>query len=164
MREADRWGAVLDRYLRTGQSEINVLLLPTHPDPEKQHVIVTDEMVSQALMHHADHQDRFGNFTDAEAAIRDAFDGFLGGLDRFETFIVARLVEIEDVAPYLDYWLEHLSIKDASDDEQRLVALNNYIEVYGFDGVTNLIARYKEYKTPNTGCSRRRPFHSTRRG
>lgn len=158
-RKAQRWkraewvAAEVRRFLDTpsiGQALAMIdwgtrrlLLLPCHPDPDKRYVIVTDDLVSRALMPHKDHQREHGNFTDAEAAIRDCFDCLLDGLDRFETFIKAELITSKDVEPYLDYWIARISLRHPSTrGQQRFEQLAEYIRAYEFAGVTNLLARF----------------------
>ena len=64
-------------------------------------------------------------------------------LDRFETFIKAGLIASKDVEPYLDYWIERISLRHPSSrDQPRLQQLGEYIRAYDFAGVIDLLARF----------------------
>ena len=104
-------------------------------------VRVTDAMVTGALKHHSERPEGFGPH---ETQIRDTFDRFLDGLERFASFRAAGLVTAEDLKPYLAYWIHHIrSARGAVDEAERLVQLRSYIEQYGFRGVQRLFEDYK---------------------
>jgi hypothetical protein len=83
------------------------------------------------------------SFTPAEAAIRDCYDRFLDGLDRFGNYISGDLVSVEDLDPYLGYWVRDIA-STACDGEDALwcVCLFAYIEFYAFLGVQELFERF----------------------
>jgi hypothetical protein len=84
--------------------------------------------------------DKIGRaFTRPEAAIRDCFDSFFGGLERFEQFIQAGLVSANEFQPYLAYWIRSIC-KEANPDLRRI--LNEYVVFYHFEGVASLFQRY----------------------
>ena len=105
-------------------------------------VRITDAMVAEALKHHSERAD---GFEPDETLIRDTFDRFLDGLERFASFRAAGLVTAEDIKPYLAYWIHHVrSAQGASDKAERLVQLRSYIEQYGFRGVQRLFEDYQD--------------------
>jgi len=117
------------------------IVFPTEaPNPGKLLVHVTDAMVTQALKHH---KDRDIPFSQEEQLIRDAFDHFLDGLERFASFRAAKLVSPNDLKPYLAYWLHNVRMSEDGDHRQRLVQLRRYIEQYGFRGVQRLFEDYR---------------------
>jgi hypothetical protein len=82
-------------------------------------------------------------FTPAEAAIRDCYDAFLDGLERFSSYLQTGLVDTEELRPYLDYWIDdiHAPAKD-NDDAAWSAALLTYIDFYRFRGVQSLFRAF----------------------
>jgi hypothetical protein len=79
------------------------------------------------------------SFTPAEAAIRDCYDRFLDGLDRFGNYLSGDLVSVGDLDPYLGYWVRDIaSTACDGDDALWCVCLFGYIEFYAFLGVQGL--------------------------
>ena len=118
-----------------------VRLFPDNAGPEGELVRVTDDMVARSLQHHSQ---RPNGFSPHEAAIRDTFDRFLDGIERFEAFRQARLVTAADLKPHLAYWLHHIRFAKAGDPSvERLVQLRSYIESYGYTGVQTLFGCYR---------------------
>jgi hypothetical protein len=114
----------------------NIELFPAHPDYESRFVLVTRPILHTALQTH----DKIGRpFTGPEAAIRDCFDSFFGGLERFEQFIQAGLVSASEFQPYLGYWIR--SICEEANPELRRI-LNEYVVFYHFEMVASLFQRY----------------------
>lgn len=80
-----------------------------------------------------------GSFSPAEAAIRDCYDRFLDGLDRFGNYLSGKLVSVEDLRPYLGYWIDEIASTECDgDDALWSVCLFAYIEFYSFLGVQTL--------------------------
>lgn len=77
-----------------------------------------------------------GQYSDTEVAIRDCFDEFFTKLDRLNTYMDIKVIEAEDLKPYLEYWLKIIAnTKDAKNHK----SLNfyeglwsNFINRYGF--------------------------------
>jgi hypothetical protein len=114
----------------------NVELYPSHPDYNSRFELVTRPLLYSALITH----DKIGRpYTVPESAIRDCFDAFFGGLERFEQFMEAGLVSEGEFRPYLAYWIRSIC-EEASPELRRL--LNNYVAFYHFDGVASLFRRY----------------------
>lgn len=118
--------------------------IPLFPHREKfedRYVVVSDEDVKHALR---PHEERPG-FSDVEASIRDCFDRFLDGLERFESYVATGLVRSKDLEPYLAYWGYHIASAKSSDKKaERLSQLREYMERYGYAGATRLIKRLKQ--------------------
>ena len=82
-------------------------------------------------------------FSLKEAAIRDCYDRFLDGLDRFGNYLAGDLVTAEDLAPYLDYWLKDIASTQCSpNDALWTLFLWAYIDFYSFNGVRRLFADF----------------------
>jgi hypothetical protein len=120
----------------------DVRLFTENSGTEGEIVHVTDDMVATSLQHHNNRPEGFSPY---EIAIRDSFDRFLEGLERFESFRQANLITAADLKPHVAYWIYH--IRAAKDDDRsvdRLVQLRSYIELYGYIGVQSLFYSYRD--------------------
>lgn len=119
-------------------NERRIMLFADQPDAARRYVRVNDDVVARALMAHSTH----GPFTAVEAAIRDCFDGFLDQLAMVHQYVSAGLVSIEDVRPYLDYWVRNIARPSAGLPSARLRQLHFYIQHYQFTDVRQLIEAF----------------------
>jgi hypothetical protein len=125
---------------------------------------VTRELQTRALLPHvlrgasgSDVQETqsagstLGGFTDDEVLIRDAYDALLDGLERFDSYRQARLVTVEQLRPYLGYWIDDLSTEtgDAPDCAWECVLLT-YVDFYHFHGVQALFEAFGTPVTPRS--------------
>ncbi len=102
---------------------------------------VDRDILNEALIYHQDRikENDKDRFSEVEVAIRDNFDQFLNYLERFDNFIVAKLISKEEIEPYLRYWLETISTDLSPTTKQ---ALFNYINKYDFKGTIRLLKRF----------------------
>ncbi|MGD1905161.1 MAG: hypothetical protein ACFB0C_04110, partial [Leptolyngbyaceae cyanobacterium] len=79
-----------------------------------------------------------------ELALRDWFDQFLMGLERFETLIQAGLIGPQDLKPFVIYWIQLISDRKFRREGGSgfYDQLFHYIYWAGYDGVQRLFARY----------------------
>ncbi|WP_013334593.1 hypothetical protein [Gloeothece verrucosa] len=97
------------------------------------------------------------SFEKDEAAIRNAFDVFLTGLDQFNTYIKTGLIANEDFKPYLKYWLKILTNSSEIKNENRKSLLfyqnlwNNFIDKYEYS-TRELLGRYGYPVNLSTDC------------
>lgn len=74
-------------------------------------------------------------FTQAEAAIRDCYDAFLDGLERFGSYTKTGLTDVASLRPYIGYWIDDISEPTSSqDDDAWNATLLTYISYYRFSG------------------------------
>jgi hypothetical protein len=101
-------------------------------DCEKPRLIqVSDALLAGALL---PHQAAKGYYPD-EMAIRDCIDRYLDMLMRLQTFVDARLIKIDELGPYISYWIELAAGQmSGHHDADVFVLLLNYIKEYGFAG------------------------------
>ena len=116
--------------------------------------VVTREMQCLALRHHSETPDQLDaissgeasaltGFTAEQAAIRDSYDAFLDGLDRFGALLSTRLIGKRGLAPYLAYWVNDIVAPAANPVEAEWSArILVYIHLYGYDGVKRLFAKF----------------------
>jgi len=114
-----------------------IALYPAQEQESDRSVLLTNEIVSNALMLHDDRPD---GFTALEVDIRGAFDRALDGLERFHSYADAGLVELRDLRPYLKYWAVNLcSPQLARRSEHRLTRLKAYMSRYGYEGALDMM-------------------------
>ena len=79
------------------------------------------------------------SFEPEEAAIRDCYDRFLDGFERFGNYRRGDLVSVNDLKPYVQYWIDDIvDTKCDATDSLWCVFLFAYIEFYSFEGVQAL--------------------------
>jgi hypothetical protein len=129
-----------------GTRELN--LLEDRP-ADQSRVIVTRQLQTMGLRPHilldrsgsdsqkfAEDISSIEGFTEPEAAIRDCYDAFLDGLERFASYVQTDLVDLNSLRPYLGYWIDDIRSATAnSDDAAWCAALLTYISFYRFEGV-----------------------------
>ncbi|MBY5356706.1 hypothetical protein HFO94_24775 [Rhizobium leguminosarum] len=82
-------------------------------------------------------------FSPVEKYVRDAFDTFLGRLERVEGLIEHGVVGEKSFGDYFSYWLELIGDKTESHfTNEKRATLIEYINDYQFRGVIRLFARY----------------------
>lgn len=87
----------------------------------------------------ADGESPMRRYTPEEAAIRDRYDAFLDGLERFAGYVEGGLIEARALRPYIGYWVDDIHAEtDNIDDAEWCAALLTYIHFYRFSGVQQL--------------------------
>ncbi len=83
-------------------------------------------------------------YSPEQAVVRDCYDAYLDGLERFGSFLSTGLVSPEDLRPYLGYWIDDLAAdtKDA-DDAAWALCLLTYLQFYGFTETVKLFAAFR---------------------
>jgi hypothetical protein len=141
----------------------NVNLLDIESTDPKAWPLVTRRLQSDALLPHplrkkgstveseAVDSDLAG-FSILEVAIRDAFDAFLDGLERFASHVESGLLAPPDLDPYLGYWIDDIArpTKDKLDGEWTC-SLLAYIAYYRYTGVQALFREFDHDITPQGG-------------
>jgi CRISPR/Cas system-associated endonuclease/helicase Cas3 len=89
-------------------------------------------------------------FPPDEQRNRDAFDVFLGRLERIESLIKNGVISKSNFADHFSYWLklmdENKPEKLSHFSDAKRIALWNYIRDYEFNGVIKLFARFGRAK------------------
>lgn len=82
---------------------------------------------------------RVRRYTEVEAQIRDAYDAFLDGLERLDSFAESGLFERNELLPYLCYWLQNVTRNDGPTEDRRWrLTFFAYVQFYRFPGVQRL--------------------------
>lgn len=97
-------------------------------------------------------------YSPTEVAIRDAYDAFLGHLERFGSWIETGLVTKEELEPYLRYWIDVIalmperrhrtSVGTSEDRATWRLTLFTYVDVYGYSGVRRLFQEFGRCVVP----------------
>jgi hypothetical protein len=97
-----------------------------------------------------------GRFTREEAAIRDHYDALLDGLERFGNCLRTKLVRVENMEPYIGYWIDDIhSEAENPADAAWTAALLTYIDFYRFRGVQYLFKAARKPIDPQSESYRR---------
>jgi hypothetical protein len=126
-----------------------VELFPTKTNYDDRFAKVDRQILKSALQYHkfkiADSTN--DRYTRTEVAIRDNFDCFLSYFERFEHFIEAELITIEELKPYLQYWIDTISENIEIDVRNFLF---HYIDKYRYKGTQDLFIRFGKNVKPTT--------------
>ena len=127
-------------------------LYPDAVDPNKRYARISREYAAAMLMPHAiDNRPHYGI---AGAAIRDCFDELLTKLENLQSMIVAGLIEKDDIAPYLSYWIRRIYEPLSPEKDEEIQFHRNlrlYIDTYNYRGVQNLCASFGYDIKPKQG-------------
>ena len=90
-------------------------------------------------------------FTQSQVAIRDCYDAFLDGLERFASYVKTGLIDVASLRPYLGYWIDDISSPtEDPDDAAWCAALLTYMTFYRFDGVLCLFDAFGKGIRPSS--------------
>jgi hypothetical protein len=100
------------------------------------HTLLDDAVGSDLVQGAGDTGPSEARYTPEEAAIRDCYDAFLDGLERLSSYVQTGLVDVADLRPYLNYWVNdiHAPARDG-EDAAWAAAFLTYIHFYKFAGV-----------------------------
>lgn len=102
-------------------------------------ITVNDQLLCSALVPHR----AVEGYRTHEAHIRDCFDRLFDGLVRFANFVEAGLISVNELRPYLRYWMRSISGTNQdyhSSDVYTL--LHHYIISYDFTEAKQLIESF----------------------
>ena len=109
----------------------------------KNEIISSETVLPEESKKKEDKAPKDYNFTPDEAKIRDTYDVFLTRLDRFETFIEAKLIEPDELKPFIAYWIDALTTtENINKDAAWKFTLLTYINRYKYTGVIKLFKNY----------------------
>lgn len=99
----------------------------------------TDELIVSALKTHRDSP----AFSDEEVIIKGIFDYLLDRLTMFDNYIETGLISVNDIKPYLIYWIKILADKqnDRKSTEVRS-QIWKYIDEYGYDRIRSFCIKF----------------------
>jgi len=99
---------------------------------KKRHVInITDEFLIGSFSTFDENEEN----TEDEILIRDTFDSLFGGLSLFQSHIEAGLIKLQDIRPYLEYWIRELSGHGKVHSEAVALQIGKYLQYFGYGPV-----------------------------
>lgn len=86
---------------------------------------------------------RMTNYGPTGARIRDSYDRFLDGLERFGAYVKTDLIAKQDLEHFLEYWINDI-VADSQDEDEAAwtCSLLAYIHVYGYRKVQGLFETF----------------------
>ena len=122
------------------------LFFPIDKSKEPFPIVVTDSLLCSALLYHED----AASYPFEEQIIRDCFDRYLDMLVRLYAFVKANLIRVDELEPYLKYWVEVTAgQKPGRHQKEVFTLLLNYIQRYEFNGATKLIEYFRFNAVPD---------------
>lgn len=98
--------------------------------------LVGDDDLAGALV---PHEEKGGHFTEREYWLRGVFDALFDRLERYAHYVDNGLIDVEDLSPYLGYWLANLAGQGETSKRGALLgSIHRYIDAY-FDDVRRLL-------------------------
>ncbi len=123
-----------------------VLYFPAEGGTKFVPVRIDEPLLLSVLLPHRDANGHSKN----EAIIRDCFDRFLEMLVRLSAFVEAKLLRIEELAPYLQYWITLMSGKKRDwHTSEFFVLLQNHIQIYDFRKINRLMQHFGHDPLPS---------------
>lgn len=106
---------------------------------------IDEAILCSALLPH-----EWTSYSEDEAKIRDCFDHFLDMLVRLWNFVEAGLISVDELRPYMDYWIELVSGQKPDWHTPEFFALLlNHIQKYGFLRAAKLIRSFGFNEQPS---------------
>ncbi len=111
----------------------------------------------QVLISALPHEDFKSVFTPDEVEIRLCFCDFFDGLDKMQSFVEAKLIEVHNLIPYLPYWFKRFTANtDKMCKSPEFVdTIWTFIDGYEYTGVRKL-ARDFDLQPPRREAARER--------
>jgi hypothetical protein len=114
-----------------------VELFPDKADPSSKNCYVDEELLIEALR-----PDMSTSFSSRAFAVRLVFDQFFTDLSMFQHHIDANLLRLEDVRPYLEYWLKSINGHGPVFEQVHSIALaeqiNKFLHAFGYNAILKL--------------------------
>ena len=118
-------------------STTEIELFPDEPEQKNRKVYVDSKLIFEALR-----PDMGEGFSRLTWPIRMIFDEFFTDLSMFQHHIDAKLLKVEDVRPYLEYWIKSINGHGPVFKEVHNLALaqqmNEYLQAFGYKAILDL--------------------------
>jgi hypothetical protein len=105
--------------------------------------VFDDDKLISSLAIHTQFADDIERFEDDEMLARLAFDSLLTGLERFDHYLRTRLIDLEDLKVYLDYWIDKMGNPSKEWKKPEFYdAFAAFVRAYGYRGVEHLFVEF----------------------
>ena len=112
----------------------DIELFPEKEKPEDRFYRVDERLMINALRTF-DEQKAFG---EPEFAIRMIFDEFFTDLSMFQHHIDAKLIRLNDVRPYLEYWIKSINGHGTVKGIQLAQQINKFLDFFEYTAIKKL--------------------------
>jgi len=102
-----------------------------------------DAKLVDSLAVHTKFVNEIEKFSDDEFLARMAFDALLTGLERFDHYLQANLITLDNLKIYLAYWIDKMGNPSSGWKEPPFyVALHGFVRAYEYRGVQHLFTLF----------------------
>ena len=112
----------------------NIELFPEKEKPEDRFCRVDERLMINALKTF----DEQKAFSEPEFAIRMIFDDFFTDLSMFQHHIDAKLIRLNDVRPYLEYWIKSINGHGNVKGIQLAQQINKFLDSFEYTAIKKL--------------------------
>lgn len=108
------------------------------PDRSKANYRIDDAIIVRGI---ADHNtlSESDSFDSQEMLCREAFDAFFHELQTLNAHVTNKLISVDDLTPYLDYWIRLLACPQLGRKPPEFyTAVARFAHVYGYEGAVKL--------------------------
>jgi hypothetical protein len=109
---------------------------PNNNSRRKETIDITDEFLIGALSTF----DQKNENDDSELIVRSIFDYFFEDLSAFQSHIEADLIKIQDIQPYLEYWMGELTGRGRVRGSEFAQQAAKFLKYFGYKRVVTLAA------------------------
>jgi len=144
---------VVDRDMQSRGLLPHTLLRADGEDPGSMVVRESSDSESSEDVDSESESSENDRFTQPEAAIRDCYDAFLDGLERFASYVKTGLIDKASLRPYIGYWIDDISDPRVNvGDATWNATLLTYISFYRFNEVLWLFCEFDKDIGPKSAA------------
>jgi hypothetical protein len=112
----------------------DIELFPERAKPEEKFYRVDERLIISALKTF----DEKEQFNDPEFAVRLIFDEFFTDLSMFQHHIDAKLIQLGDVRPYLEYWIKSINGHGSVKGIQLARQIDKFLDFFEYNAIKRL--------------------------
>jgi hypothetical protein len=109
-------------------------LFPEKENPEEKLCRVNEHLIINALKTF----DQQEAFDESEFAVRMIFDDFFTDLSMFQHHIDAKLIRLNDVRPYLEYWIKSINGHGTVKSIELARQINKFLDFFEYTAIKRL--------------------------
>ena len=121
-------------------------IFPNKENRDDRFYYVEDDLILRALSI----DDGLTGFSPQEFAVRMIFDEFFTDLSMFQNHIEAKLIRLEDVQPYLEYWIKSINGHGVVKGDLLASQIDKFLRTFDYRAVLQLSRSMNFSFTPST--------------
>jgi len=133
-------------------------LFPDEKNDKDRYVFVDDEILKASLKTF----DEQTSFPPREFAIRNIFDEFFTDLSAFQHHIDAKLLKLNDIKPYLEYWIKSINGYGQVYDDDLARQINKFLASFDYHAVIRLSDSMGYPLVGQDACNRQDVSHASK--